>query len=83
MEAERAAARRVCVSMGSMREEDLAKDAALARAFEHQKDAEAHAVAEAGGAGGNKQAALAKPYRYVENYTLRGPKVTKTTTVCV
>lgn len=70
-----------------MREEDLALDAALARAFEHEKDAETHAraVAEVAGAGaggagsaGRKQAAaaaLSKPYRYVENYTLRGPKV--------
>jgi hypothetical protein len=82
------------VVMGAMREEDLAKDAALARAFEHEKDAETHARAaaavagaEAGGAGGgggssaSKQAAkqaaaaLLKPYRYVENYTLRGTNV--------
>lgn len=82
----------VAAGMGSgiMREEDLAQDAALARAFEHEKDAETHARAAgavagagAGGAGsaGRKQAAkeaaaaLLKPYRYVENYTLRGPKV--------
>lgn len=78
--------------MGSMREEDLAKDAALAHAFEHQKDAEAHAAsgAEAGSAGGNsskqaggKQAAASKPYRYVENYTLRGPKVRPRCVVCL
>ena len=53
-----------------MKEEALAKDTKLSKAFEHDKDPETVMRAAAGGKGVSN-----KPYRYIENYSLKGVKV--------
>lgn len=55
-----------------MKEEALAKDTKLSKAFEHDKDPETVMRAAAGGKGSGVSN---KPYRYIENYSLKGVKV--------
>ncbi len=55
-----------------MKEEALAKDAKLSKAFEHDKDPETVMRAAAGGKGSGVSN---KPYRYIENYSLKSVKV--------
>jgi len=55
-----------------LKEEALAKDTKLSKAFEHDKDPETVMRAAAGGKGSGVSN---KPYRYIENYSLKGVKV--------
>lgn len=55
-----------------MKEEALAKDTKLSRAFEHEKDPETVMRAVAGGKGSGVSN---KPYRYIDGYSLKGTKV--------
>ncbi|KAM3572612.1 hypothetical protein VYU27_005405 [Nannochloropsis oceanica] len=54
-----------------MKEEALAKDTKLSKAFEHDKDPETVMLAAAGGKGSGVSN---KPYRYIENYSLKDIK---------
>jgi hypothetical protein len=55
-----------------MKEEALAKDMNLSKAFEPDKDPETVMRAAAGGKGSGVSN---KPYRYIENYSLKSVKV--------
>ena len=57
-----------------MKEEELGRNAALARSFEHEKDMEAAAGAVAA-SGSVAAAAASKPYRYIEDFSVRTSKV--------
>ncbi len=55
-----------------MKEEALAKDTKLSKAFEHDKDPETVMLVAAGVKGSGVSN---KPYRYIENYSLKDVKV--------
>jgi hypothetical protein len=67
--------------MVSMKDEELAQDAVLSKVYEHEKDPETRLrVACQDGSSNAKRAAGGvsnKPYRYIEGYHLKGPKVCK------
>jgi hypothetical protein len=54
-----------------MREEALAKDTKLSQVFEYEKDPETRLQA----AAKDRSGVIDKPYRYIQDYSLKGVKV--------